>query len=59
MKEKLNPVEEYRRINSKPKYFRVLNILYITNFGETRKVNLTQFEYFFFFQMSEKVVSAL
>ena len=39
MKEKLNPVEEYRRINSKSKYFRVLSILYITNFCDTRKIN--------------------
>ena len=40
MKEKLNPlVEEYRRINSKPRYFRALSILYITNIFETRKIN--------------------
>ena len=40
MKDKLNPVvEEYRRINSKPRYFRVLSILYITNIFETRKIN--------------------
>ena len=40
MKEKLNPlVEEYRRINSKPRQFRVLSILYITNIFETRKIN--------------------
>ena len=40
MKEKLNPlVEEYRRINSKPRYFRVLSILYITNIFEKRKIN--------------------
>ena len=40
MKEKLNPlVEEYRRINSKPRYFRVLSILYIANIFETRKIN--------------------
>ena len=39
MKEKLNPVEEYIRINSKPKWYRVLSILYIANFRETRKIN--------------------
>ena len=39
MKEKLIPVEEYRTIKSRPKQLRVLSILYITNFGETRKIN--------------------
>ena len=40
MKEKLNPlVEEYRRINRKPNSFRVLSILYNTNFCETSKLN--------------------
>ena len=40
LKEKLNPlVDEYRRINSKTNIFRVLSILYITNFSETRKIN--------------------
>ena len=40
MKEKLTPLlDQYRRINSKPNSFRVLNILYITNFCETRKIN--------------------
>ena len=40
MKEKLIPlVEVYRRINSKPKSSRVLSMLYITNFCETRKIN--------------------
>ena len=40
MKEKLNPlVEEFRGINSKPNSFRVLSILCITNFCETRETN--------------------
>ena len=40
MKEKLNPlVEEYRRITSKTKCFRVSSVLYITNFCKTRKIN--------------------
>ena len=40
MKGKLNPiVEEYMRINSKPKSLRVLSILYIANFCETMKIN--------------------
>ena len=40
LKEKLNLlVDEYRRINSKTNIFRVLSILYITNFSETRKIN--------------------
>ena len=40
IEEKLIPfVEEYRRINSKPKYIRILSILYITNCCETRKIN--------------------
>ena len=54
MKEKLNPVEEYRRISSKPIQFRVLCIFYVTNFCETKKKILTQFEYFFFFKFPEK-----
>ena len=48
MKEKLNPlVEEYRRINSKPKSFRVLSILYIANFCETMKINSNTIRVFF------------
>ena len=39
-KEKLNPfVEEYRRIKVNQNSFRVLSILYITNFCEIRKIN--------------------
>ena len=52
MKEKMNPlVEEYRRINSKWVFFsiRVLSILYITNFCETRKKNSNAIQVFFFF----------
>ena len=52
MKEKLNPPgERYRRKESivNQNSFRVLSILYIINFCEIRKKNLTQFEYFFFF----------
>ena len=40
MKEKLNPlIKECRIINRKPNSFRVLSILYIRNFCETRKIN--------------------
>ena len=59
MKEKLNPLlEEYRRIYNKPKNsFRVLSILYITNFCETRKMNSNAFRLLFLllnFQKSRK-----
>ena len=50
MKEKLNPLVEEESI-VKQNSFRILSILYITDFCETRKINsdAISFEHFFFF----------
>ena len=60
MKKKLNPfVQEYRRINSKPKLFWSIEcFMYITNFCGTRNINSNAHRVLFFllnFQEKQEV----